>query len=470
MSSDSKLDQLVKGQPPPNVSPNQIAQEAKHTTPSASAPISSHLHSSHDPRDSLPSSPPQIYLNLLILESSLRLQYLSLRARLRLHTLLLAALTAWVLVFTWLLFFRPREDGSGVGGSVYWVVETGEKLGWGGGVVTSILFYATGMYERGVRWPTDFVSVTNRGLRTFNIKVVIVRGSLLSELVGWIIFLLSPWRWTATEGKRISFHIVPKDIEATGDQQVHWNTHASKHGLIEEDTAPGGDVLKLLLLPKPFSPDFREGWENYRAEYWGKENERRAELRRLIALRKREVSKKEGGWLWWAGWRGWRHVQLLGSGKTRRQRELEHLALREKPSAERMRLLDRERALRRRGEGVLRSESTHSHSRSRTSSRASTPGPDGIEAGKRSRRGSSNQGSMRRPRKVSSMTSQGSRLSATETILQADEPSGDEKTSGSNTNGQSGGDHQQQAPGPVRKSDLQMSRMTPEIKQEPDEA
>lgn len=138
--SDSKLDQLVKGAPPPNISPTQIAQSAKASShnPSPTAPQPPPSITS-DPRDSHPSSPPQIYLNLLILESSLRLQYLSLRARLRLHLLLLAALIAWILTFTYLLYFRPREDGSGVGGSVYWVLETTYKLAWGGGVVTALL-------------------------------------------------------------------------------------------------------------------------------------------------------------------------------------------------------------------------------------------------------------------------------------------------------------------------------------------
>jgi len=41
----------------------------------------------------------------------------------------------------------------------------------------------------------------------------------------------------------------------------------------EEDLAPGGDYVKLLLLPKPFSPNFRENWDIYRTEYWEKENE-----------------------------------------------------------------------------------------------------------------------------------------------------------------------------------------------------
>lgn len=399
--SDQKLDQIVKGAPPPDVSPTQVAQVAKATSTSHSA-VAPHLPTTSDPRDSVPSSPPQIYLNLLILESSLRLQYLSLRARLRLHVLLLVGLLLWNVAFTWLLFFRPREDGSGIGGSVYWVVETIEKLGWCSGIVTLCLFWGTGMYERGVRWPRKFISTTNRGLRGFNMKVVVVKGSFLSELLSWL-GILDPSGWFKEE--RINFQVLPKDIE-TGSNKDHWNHQAARHGLIEEDIAPSGDVLKLLLLPKPFSPDFREGWETYRMEYWDKENARRSELRKLVTRRKREVARQEGGWLWWTGWRGWQNFTLF-RGKTRRQMDLEKLALKEKSSGERLKE-------KRRREGLLRAES---HSRS--SSRSSTPAPEpdahqmrrtGEE---RVRRGSST-GSGRRPKK-GSVTS--SRLSATESIL-----------------------------------------------------
>lgn len=407
----NKLDQIVKGAPPPNVSPTQIAETAKATSPtsptaSSNAPTP-HLPTTHDPRDSLPSSPPQIYLNLLILESSLRLQYLSLRARLRLHLLLLVVLVAWTLSFTYLLFFRPREDGIGVGGSVYWVLETAEKLGWCSGIVTLCLFWGTGMYERGVRWPRKFVGTTNRGLRGFNMKVVVVKGTFTSEILGWL-GMLDPAGWWKEE--RVNFQLLPKDIEAHGVGKEHWNAHASRHGLIDEDIAPSGDVLKLLLLPKPFSPDFREGWENYRAEYWERENARRHDLRKVVTARIREVARREGGWLWWTGWRGWHNFRLF-KGKTRRQLDLEKLALREKPSAEKLKE-------RKRKEGLLRSESANSYTHSRASSRTPTPEPDARLPRKpgeeRTRRGSSAGGSTRRQKKPG----QGSRLSATETILQ----------------------------------------------------
>lgn len=462
----SKLDQIVKGAPPPNVSPTQIAQSTKAASNTHSSnivaphlPTSPTSQSSNDPRDSLPSSPPQIYLNLLILESSLRLQYLSLRARLRLHLLLSAALLTWVTLFTYLLFFRLREDGSGVGGSVYWVVESAEKLGWCGGVVTLCLFWGTGMYERGVRWPRKFVGTTNRGLRGFNLKIVVVKGNLLSELVGWL-GMLDPMGWFRE--KKVNFQVVPKDIEVADGKKEHWNQHASRHGLIEEDVAPSGDVVKLLLLPKPFSPDFREGWENHRMEYWERENARRAELRKVVKARQRDVARREGGWLWWTGWRGLSNMRLFSS-KSRRQLDLEKLALKEKPSSERLKPPHQRPA------GSLRSES---HSRS--SSRGSTPTPEpdagarhSREGSKVLRRGSSASGTQRRPKKAVAGGGTGSRLSATETLLQNTElPKRLSTISHSSSSGSYDGVKREEGEsltGPVPK-------FTSEIKQEPDEA
>ncbi|SMR62767.1 unnamed protein product [Zymoseptoria tritici ST99CH_3D1] len=412
------IDRIVKGAPPPDVSAEQLAANARATGPSQAHSITAPLpplHQGHssDPRDALPSSPPQIYLNLLILESSLRLQYVSLRARLRLHLLLLVTLVLWVLGFTYLLFFRPREDGSGVGGSVYWVVESGEKLGWASGIVTLTLFWGTGMYERGVRWPRKFVSTTNRGLRGFNLKVVVVKGSFLSELAGWVA-MLDQLGWFRED--RVNYQIMPKDIELGGGKVENWNMHAARHGLLEEDIAPGGDVLRVLLLPKPFSPDFREGWDTFRMEYWERENARRSQLRTVVRARKREVAKRDGGWIWWTGWRGWNNVRfsIFTSRKSRRQKDLEKLALKDKPSSERIKE-------RRRKESLLRDGS---HSRNSSQSRTPTPDPDARHPRRteeRTRRGSSvssagGSTSTRRPRK-NFAGNEKSRLSATETLL-----------------------------------------------------
>ncbi|TKX25131.1 hypothetical protein C1H76_2623 [Elsinoe australis] len=359
-----QLDRIVKGAPPPNVSPEQVASAArKSSTSSRSSSVTAPQPPPLDPVSHLPSSPPQIYLNLLILESSLRAQYLSLRARLRLHILLLGALLIWTLTFTYLLFLRPREDGQGTGGSVYWVVDVMEKMGFVGGVVTWGLVWGTGLWDRGVRWPRRWVSITNRGLRGFNLKVVVIRGSLWKEIVGYL-GLLDPFGyWAGTKGMRYEY--LPRDIERTpgGEKEKLQRLEGGKKDIwIEEDVAPGGDTIKLLLLPKPFSPDFREDWDSYRTSYWEKENERRRGLRRMIKIRDREIAKKEGGFLWWTGWRGWNRLV----GEKRPVPDPKGKIIREKPSVPQIKK-------ERRKDGLMHDGNSRSSSRSSTP----TPEPDG---------------------------------------------------------------------------------------------
>ena len=302
--SSSKLDQIVKGAPPPGTSvPGVISRtpspapsdtsESQPPKPTTSSPTA-------DPLAVLPSSPPQIYLNLLILEASLRSQYLTLRDRRRQNTFFLLLLTIWITWFAYLLFLRPREDGSGVGGSVYWVVEMAEKVALMGGVVTGMLIWGTGQWDRGVRWPRRWVGVANRGLRSINAKIVVIKGPWWKELLGHLTFLFPYSAFFPPSGLSYNYVDLGSHRHRTDDEG-----DPSR----EEDLSPGGDHIKLLLLPKPFSPDFRENWELYRLEYWEKENERRARLRQVIRRRERELAKKEGGWLRWTGWRGRRKTQ-----------------------------------------------------------------------------------------------------------------------------------------------------------------
>ncbi|KAL2036551.1 hypothetical protein N7G274_010736 [Stereocaulon virgatum] len=315
--SGSRLDQIVKGAPPPGTSIPAVVSRSPSPAPSIEKvepeefrPSTSLLSS--DPLATLPSSPPQIYLNLLILEASLRAQYLTLRDRRRQNTFFIFLLCIWNVGFTYLLFFRLREDGSGVGGSVYWVVETGEKMALMGGAVTAILIWGTGQWDRGMRWPRRWVGIANRGLRNVNAKIVVIKGPWWKEMLGHLSFLFPYSSFFPASGS--SYHYVDHATEKHG-----FGSHRSRfdedevlaHG---EDLSPGGDDIKLLLLPKPFSADFRENWELYRLEYWEKENERRAHIRQLLRKRERGMTRKRGGWLWWTGWRG-RKTFSESSGK-----------------------------------------------------------------------------------------------------------------------------------------------------------
>ena len=378
----SNLDQLVKGAPPPG---------REFTIPSTSPIINAdtaNATSLADPLASLPSSPPQIYLNLLILEASLRAQYLQLRRRRRQYTSFLTLLSAWVLGFSYAVFFAPREDGSGIGGSVYYMIDIFEKLALGGGIVAVLLLYVSGLWERGIRWPRRWYTHANKGLRGFGCKLVIIKQPQWKEALSMLSFVFSYGLFSSSNGSSYRFvdpSLLQESEKATRTGQHHAlpNIHEDDYREgYEEDLAPGGDYIKLLLLPKPFSPNFRENWEIYRTEYWEKENERRAVLRKKIKERDRKIAKDQGGWLWWTGYRGW----------DRRTPEAE----RTHPNVHRTH-----------GSQRVRSGSVRTGSHSRNSSRSVTPtaeGEEGATTGGHARRGSTaSNASDRRRKKTGSL-------------------------------------------------------------------
>ena len=303
------LDSIVKGAP--MAMPGQPSPKAPAvgTTPIASSTAPTEPGKPGDPLSHTPSSPSMIYLNLLILEASLRAQYLELRARRRHHTFFLSLLTLWTAFFGYALFFAPREDGQGVGGSVYWVVETTEHMCFLGGLITALLVWATGIWDRGVRWPRRWFAVSNRGLRAFNCKLVVMKRPWWKEALGTAAWFLT---YGLFSNNGSSYRWVDPALLRDVDRELHlsrethptvrvtnWDEEKAGH---EEDLAPGGDYVKLLLLAKPFSPTFRENWELYRAEYWERENERRAVLRAKIKARDRRLGRQHGGWFWWLPW------------------------------------------------------------------------------------------------------------------------------------------------------------------------
>lgn len=300
------LDSIVKGAS----LPSQGAKDAAGTSPIIA---SSGKHG--DPLNHTPSSPSMIYLNLLILEASLRAQFLELRARKRHHTFFLTLLTLWIALFGYALFFAPREDGRGVGGSIYWAVEGAEKVCLMGGIITAVLVWATGIWDRGIRWPRRWFAISNRGLRGFNCKLVIIRRPLWSEALSTIGFFLTYGLFSHTASSSYRYvepsllRDVDKDLQLSNENHPtlvlpHDDEERAGH---EEDLAPGGDYVKLLLLAKPFSANFRENWELYRTEYWEKENERRALLRQKVKERDRQLAKQQYGWFWWLPWRHPQH-------------------------------------------------------------------------------------------------------------------------------------------------------------------
>lgn len=286
---DLNLNVVIKGSPPPNKSLESVAKNALESR--ASSP---------DPVLNIPASPTQIYLNLLILEASLRSQYLTLRARRRQNTFVLTILALWIGYFFYCQFLRPREDGTGVGGSVYWLLDMFEKVALISGLVMSILFRLTGQWERGVRWPSRWLRTTNRGLRGMNCKVVVLKGPWWKEFISSFGFLLPISYFVETPGSNYQFIEYPAH-ERRMSQPVpkKLTGEKGKSEVAEEDIATGGDYVKILLLPKHFTPEFRENWEVYRAEYWDLENQRRADIRIKVRAKLKALARQRSPWFWW---------------------------------------------------------------------------------------------------------------------------------------------------------------------------
>jgi hypothetical protein len=298
------------------------------------------------------------------------------------------------------LFLQPREDGKGIGGSVYWVVDVAEKVCFIGGIVTSALVWGTGTWARGIKWPRRWVYLTNRGLRGFNCKLVVIKQPLWREVLSTISFLFSYGLFSGSSGS--SYRFVGLDVLKESEKVQGKSGHHALPNISEddeaghdEDLAPGGDYIKLLLLPKPFSPNFRENWDIYRSEYWHKENERRAHLRKIMKARDRKVAKEQGGWLWWTGYRG------FNRGKTSdpEKHHASHSSVHRHSS-----VLDKDHKR-------TRSSSIRASSHSRNSSRSSTPVVEAEDASRpivHVRRGSSASAtSERRRKKTTTSTTKG---------------------------------------------------------------
>jgi len=307
----------------------------------------------------------------------------------------------WNLYFGYALFLKPREDGSGVGGSIYWVVEVVEKVCFMGGIFTGILIWVTGQWERGVRYPRRWVFTTNRGLRGFNCKLVVIKQSWWREVLSTLKFLFSSGLFSGHNGTSYRFvdHTLLKESEKgqrnNGGHHALPNINEDDETGLEEDLSDGGDYVQLLLLPKPFSPAFRENWDTYRSEYWEKENERRALLRKKLKEQDRKTAKEQGGWFWWTGYRGFNRGKMHDLEKTH--------------------------SIHRSGtEKRNRSGSVRSGSHSRNSSRSTTPTAEVDEGlvGGRARRGS-NASDRRRKKaavgtRVQKLTPSGSRSATPE--------------------------------------------------------
>lgn len=124
------------------------------------------------PPSPTPQTPSEVYSNLLILEESLRQQYVHLRNTQRKYStfyFVLVSLTVYFVytqlvpsLYSYVLFFHR-----------FCLIATLATLG---------LFHLSGMYTKKLVYPRKFLYNSNRGLRAFNVKLVKTHGYLSSTV------------------------------------------------------------------------------------------------------------------------------------------------------------------------------------------------------------------------------------------------------------------------------------------------
>lgn len=132
-------------------------------------------------------------------------------------------------------------------------------------LVTFVLFHLSGQYRRTIVLPRRFFSVTNKGLRQFNIKLVKVDCT---------------WDDSCTDTLRLVGRALARIMLST-IKRIPWvpgfNLLLQFWRDMELRSQPrlGAVDLKLVLNPRSFSAEIREGWEIYRDEFWARETVRR---------------------------------------------------------------------------------------------------------------------------------------------------------------------------------------------------
>lgn len=200
----------------------------------------------------------KVFRNLLILEESLRQQVFQQKAMRRKYLTFLATLCCLIASISHHLYFSQRT------GPLRVILQ----LVLGTLCMTVLLYNLSGEYQKTIVLPRRFLALTNKGLRQLNVRLVRVKmsftdtcGDLMREFSLFLIMMLL----------RSLHTIFPLMVRNPGSKIELWLVLAQlrcqpRYGLSD---------VKLVLFPRTFSTDIREGWELYRNEFWANEGVRR---------------------------------------------------------------------------------------------------------------------------------------------------------------------------------------------------
>ncbi|CAL9733963.1 hypothetical protein MOSE0_D01442 [Monosporozyma servazzii] len=131
-------------------------------------------------------------------------------------------------------------------------------------ISTVFLFYISGQYRRTIILPRRFFNSTNKGIKEFNLRLVKVHSSWDENFTDLV-------RFISENVALIQLWILHRIFKSNDNAVIQfWNNVK-----IRSQPRIGAIDVKLVLNPRAFSAEVREGWEIYRDEFWAREGARR---------------------------------------------------------------------------------------------------------------------------------------------------------------------------------------------------
>lgn len=200
----------------------------------------------------------KIFRNLLILEESLRQQTMQQRTLRRKYLTFLSCLCLLIAAISHLLYFSLFAGPSRVVLQLILLALC----------VSLLLYHLSGEYQKTIVLPRKFLSSTNKGLRQLNVRLVKIKSTFADSTADLIrVFGL----FFLTMALKLLHTAYPGAIQNPNSKLEVWLVS----GQLQCQPRFGLNDVKLVLMPRSFSTDIREGWELYRNEFWINEGVRR---------------------------------------------------------------------------------------------------------------------------------------------------------------------------------------------------
>lgn len=220
----------------------------------------------------------KIFRNLLILEESLRQQAIQQRTLRRKYLTFLMVLCSLIAAISHHLYFNEHLGTSRV---VLQLILLALCM-------TLLLYHLSGEYQKTIVLPRRFLSLTNKGLRQLNVRLVKIKNTFTDAAADLTrefgLFL-------CTMALKILHTAVPSTVQNPSSKLEVWLVS----GQLQCQPRFGLNDVKLVLMPRSFSTDIREGWELYRNEFWINEGMRRRKnmMAFAAATEEKKAVKKE---------------------------------------------------------------------------------------------------------------------------------------------------------------------------------